>query len=181
MQHSKFKIHQDQSCVGSAGIFSRRTNHAREAQVYSHDGPIMRGKRRYTLTTDQSDSSLAPEFAPARPPRARRRQGPSPPRWAGAECPKFSCLRRNRAAAPPRCTKHAAIKPLVSRNYDRIGEMCPRKAGNATSLQLRPAGRGSFDGRWTNHARTRRYIFTTDQSDSSGYPPWISTDLFDCV
>eukprot|EP00959_Pyramimonas_sp_CCMP1952_P157168 3286651-Pyramimonas_sp.AAC.1 len=35
----------DQSYAGSAGIFSRRTNRTREARVYSHDGPIVRGKR----------------------------------------------------------------------------------------------------------------------------------------
>eukprot|EP00959_Pyramimonas_sp_CCMP1952_P465777 9488906-Pyramimonas_sp.AAC.5 len=29
-----------QSYAGSAGIFSRRTHHTREARVYSHDGPI---------------------------------------------------------------------------------------------------------------------------------------------
>eukprot|EP00959_Pyramimonas_sp_CCMP1952_P141054 2952391-Pyramimonas_sp.AAC.1 len=30
------------------------TNQTQEAQVYSHDGPIRRRKRRYILTTDQS-------------------------------------------------------------------------------------------------------------------------------
>eukprot|EP00976_Prorocentrum_cordatum_P099592 1191906-Prorocentrum_minimum.AAC.1 len=43
-----------QSYAGSTGIFSRRTNHTREARVYSHDGPIVRGKHGYILTTDPS-------------------------------------------------------------------------------------------------------------------------------
>eukprot|EP00959_Pyramimonas_sp_CCMP1952_P080250 1677260-Pyramimonas_sp.AAC.2 len=30
-----------------------------EAQVYSHNGPIRHGKRRYVLTTDQSDTGSA--------------------------------------------------------------------------------------------------------------------------
>eukprot|EP00959_Pyramimonas_sp_CCMP1952_P446875 9356884-Pyramimonas_sp.AAC.1 len=33
----------DQSDAGSAGIFSRWTNQAQEARVYSHNGPIISG------------------------------------------------------------------------------------------------------------------------------------------
>eukprot|EP00976_Prorocentrum_cordatum_P067112 1178594-Prorocentrum_minimum.AAC.1 len=36
------------------GVFSRRTNRTQEVWVYSHDGPIIRRKRGYILTTDQS-------------------------------------------------------------------------------------------------------------------------------
>eukprot|EP00976_Prorocentrum_cordatum_P085399 1186071-Prorocentrum_minimum.AAC.1 len=80
----------DQSDAGSAGIFSRRTNQTQEARVYSpdgpirltltcspacrsarrrtsavysHDGPIRRRKRRYILTTDQSDAESAGIFS----------------------------------------------------------------------------------------------------------------------
>eukprot|EP00976_Prorocentrum_cordatum_P084810 1185809-Prorocentrum_minimum.AAC.2 len=61
----------DQSDAGSAGIFSQRTNHNTHGTalyirrkvrtwVYSHGGPIRRRKRRYILTTDQSDLSPHP-------------------------------------------------------------------------------------------------------------------------
>eukprot|EP00959_Pyramimonas_sp_CCMP1952_P082373 1721140-Pyramimonas_sp.AAC.1 len=49
----------DQSDAGSAGIFSRCTNKAQEARVYSHDGPIMRRKRGYILMMDQSGAGSA--------------------------------------------------------------------------------------------------------------------------
>eukprot|EP00959_Pyramimonas_sp_CCMP1952_P126098 2636855-Pyramimonas_sp.AAC.1 len=53
----------DQSDPRSAGIFSRWTNQTQEAQVYSHDGPIRRKKRRYILTMEQSDARHAGIFS----------------------------------------------------------------------------------------------------------------------
>eukprot|EP00959_Pyramimonas_sp_CCMP1952_P162867 3404867-Pyramimonas_sp.AAC.1 len=55
----RYVLTADQSDAGSAGMFSRRTNQTREAQVYSQGGPIRRKKRRYILTADQSDASSA--------------------------------------------------------------------------------------------------------------------------
>eukprot|EP00976_Prorocentrum_cordatum_P036446 741566-Prorocentrum_minimum.AAC.1 len=39
------------------------TNQTQDAQVYSHDGPIGRGTRRYILTTGQSDAGRASIFS----------------------------------------------------------------------------------------------------------------------
>eukprot|EP00959_Pyramimonas_sp_CCMP1952_P474847 9503878-Pyramimonas_sp.AAC.1 len=41
-----------QSGAGSANIFSRQSNQAQEARIYSHDDPIRRRKRGHILTTD---------------------------------------------------------------------------------------------------------------------------------
>eukprot|EP00959_Pyramimonas_sp_CCMP1952_P307175 6429196-Pyramimonas_sp.AAC.1 len=40
-------------------MFSRRANHTQEARACSHDGPIIRRKRRHILTTDQSYAGSA--------------------------------------------------------------------------------------------------------------------------
>eukprot|EP00959_Pyramimonas_sp_CCMP1952_P196580 4110201-Pyramimonas_sp.AAC.1 len=46
-----------------AHILTTRTNQTQEAWVYSHDGPIRRGKRGFILTTDQSDTGSAGIFS----------------------------------------------------------------------------------------------------------------------
>eukprot|EP00959_Pyramimonas_sp_CCMP1952_P404035 8466076-Pyramimonas_sp.AAC.1 len=66
----------DQSGAGRASIFSRQTNRARDAQVYSHGGPIMR------LTTAAAMSAVMPYlFAPfvGAPASSSSRTNPSCP------------------------------------------------------------------------------------------------------
>eukprot|EP00976_Prorocentrum_cordatum_P093081 1189225-Prorocentrum_minimum.AAC.3 len=49
----------DQSDAGRAGIFSRRTHQTRDAQVYSHGGPV----RRTTRSMRPSTASRSAEDA----------------------------------------------------------------------------------------------------------------------
>eukprot|EP00959_Pyramimonas_sp_CCMP1952_P239472 5004849-Pyramimonas_sp.AAC.1 len=72
----------DQSDAGVAGIFPRWTNQTQAAQVYSHDGPIRRGRHRYIPTMDQSDAGGAGIF-----PRLKGVTRPPPDRPDAFICP----------------------------------------------------------------------------------------------
>eukprot|EP00959_Pyramimonas_sp_CCMP1952_P473258 9501432-Pyramimonas_sp.AAC.1 len=49
----KARVTTDQSYAGSAGTFSRRTNHTQEARVYFHDGRVARKRHRRDETRQQ--------------------------------------------------------------------------------------------------------------------------------